>query len=85
MYSCELCIVRKCSVAAGGVVAGLNDKAVDAELYIVFRCSEVASSPLRQVEAKIHHFRLPDALMQFFLELKLCIERSYIDAGWHRI
>jgi len=45
----------------------------------------VASPPLRQVDAKIHHYRLPDALMQFFQELILCIERGDSDAGWHRI
>ncbi len=45
MYSSELCIVRKCSAAAGDVVAGLRDKSVDVELYIVFRCSEVVSYP----------------------------------------
>jgi hypothetical protein len=67
------------------MVAGLMDKSLDAELYIVFRRSEVALSTLRQVNAKIHHYCLPDALMQFFQELKLCIERSYPDAGWHRI
>ena len=85
MYSYELCRVRKCSSAAGGIVAGLMDKSVDAELYIVFRCFEVTSSTLRQVNAKIHHYRLPDALMQFFQELKLCIERCHTDAGWHKI
>jgi len=45
MYSSELCIVRECSSPAGDVVAGPRDKSVDVELYIVFRCPEVASSP----------------------------------------
>jgi hypothetical protein len=45
MYSSEQCIVHKYSPAAGGGVAGLRDKSVDVELYIVFRCSEVALSP----------------------------------------
>jgi hypothetical protein len=40
-----------------------------------------ALSRLQQVDAKIHHYRPPYALMQFFQELKLCIERSDPDAG----
>ena len=85
MYSYELCIARKSSSGASGIVTGLMDKSVDAEPYIVFRCSEVTSSALRHVNAKIHHYRLPDALMQFFQELKLCIERCHTYAGWHMI
>ena len=45
MYSIELCIARKCYSVADGVVAGLMDRSADVELYIVFRCSEVASFP----------------------------------------
>jgi hypothetical protein len=37
------------------------------------------------VDAQTHRYRPRDALMQFFQELKLCIERSYPDAGWRRI
>ena len=44
MYSSELCIVRRRPPVADGVFIGPREKSVVVELYIVFRCSGVASS-----------------------------------------